>query len=396
MYLTYRFRTWPDKEQSALLDSKFELARSAYNQLVTRHYATMQNDQTNGSHLQELPPVGCSCDHLVDQLLPEANRYDLTDRSIVISAIRYFVRNRKKSAVSQTRLRFKSARNSKQICSFNAKSQLNQIGENYLQTRLLGDLKMCVTRKVLGRVINITISKTTTGRYYICLLAKKADSKRTLLKTMQKTSLKIVGIDMGISHFITFSDGTKCENPRLMGNRLKKLQQSHRQLSRKEKNSKNRDKARMRLASQYEHIYNQRTGFLQRLSTDLIKKYDIIAIETLDIKQMMHQSPLARKIADAAWRQFILMLQYKAGWYGKIIIQTPKYLPSTKKCCRCQTINHALTLSDRTWVCTTCNTSHDRDINAAINILVAGARQMLKDWPTLDPAVLKPVLSEKR
>jgi putative transposase len=396
MYLTYRLRIYPDVTQAALLDVKFELARTAYNQLVAWHHAAMQADNTSERPVQALPPVGCSCDHLADQLLSDANRYNLTDRSIVISAIRYFVRNRKRAATTNTKLCYKSIKTSKQICSFNAKGQLNQIGDNFLQTTLLGYLKASMTRKILGRIINITISKTTTGRYYICLLAKKADSKRTLLKTMQKDSLKIVGIDMGISHFITLSDGTKHDNPGFMNNRLKKLQQSHRQLSRKEKNSKNRDKARLRLASQYEHIYNQRNGFLQRLSTELINKYDIIAVESLDIKHMMHQSPLARKIADAAWRQFILMLQYKAGWYGKIIIQVPRYLPSTKKCCRCRSINNELTLSDRTWICKTCNTSHDRDINAAINILAAGARQMLKEWPALDPSVLKPILSDKR
>ncbi|MDW7655711.1 MAG: transposase [Bacillota bacterium] len=396
MYLTYRFRIYPNESQSALLDNKFLLAQTAYNQLVAWHYASLQKDKSYDSQIQALPPVGCSCDHLADQLLTETNRYNLTDRSIVISAIRYFVRNRKKAVETQIRLHYKSVNKSKQICSFNAKGQLNQIGDNCLHIVLLGDLKTSMTRKVLGRIINITISKTITGRYYICLLAKKVDSKKTLLKTMQKKSLKIVGVDMGISHFIILSDGTKYENPRFMGNRLKKLQQSHRHFSRKEKNSKNRDKARISLACQYEHVYNQRNGFLQRLSTELIKEYDIIAVESLDIKHMMHQSPLARKIADAAWRQFILMLQYKAEWYGKILIQIPRYLPSTKKCCRCQTINNNLTLNDRTWVCTKCNTSHDRDINAAINILVAGTRQIIKKWPTLDQAALKPSLSDKR
>lgn len=425
MYITYRYRIYPTGVQRTTIEQKFKLARESYNRLVIwdqkrknmrsnpnkKRYSTgsypnhTRQEKEDGKDTKtdarnkispQMPPIGASCDHLIDDLLSDDNRYDLIDRSIVLKVVRRYAKIRKNAKASGEKLRLKPDTISRQSFCIYAREQAVSIKDQSIETHLLGVLKASITRKPIGRFIELTFVKSATGKYAVHVLAKKADSKRTLVKTLNKKSIKIVGIDMGISHFITLSDGTQVANPRFYEHDLKRVQRQHRKLSRMEQGSHNWKKQCLKLASLYERIRNQRNGFLHMLSSQLIRQYDIIAIESLSIQKLMHQNPLSRKIADAAWRKFIFMLQYKAKWYGKIVIQTPRYLPSSKRCCRCYYANKTLPLSERSWICPQCGIYHERDINAAINVLISGTRYVMKKWPTLDPSVLKPALSDKR
>jgi len=195
---------------------------------------------------------------------------------------------------------------------------------------------------------------------------------------------KVVAIDMGLTHFATLSTGEKIENPRYLERTLRRIKRLQRKLSRKVKGSKNYQKLAKRLAKLYEKVKNQRDDFLHKLSKKLIGDNQAVIVEDLGVKELLEKGNLSRQIADASWRRFISFLEYKANWYGRILIKVNRYFPSSKLCSVCGYKKEDLKLSDRKWKCPKCGTLHDRDINAAINLLKEGLKQLKKmGSPTL-------------
>jgi putative transposase len=195
-----------------------------------------------------------------------------------------------------------------------------------------------------------------------------------------------IGIDFGLTNFATFSDGTKIKNNKFLKKSEKKLAKEQRILSRRYKQSliderelkdcKNYQKQRIKVAKVHEKIKNQREDFSNKLSTEIIKNHDIICIEDLDIKGMLKEKQLSKHIADASWGSFINKLSYKAVHYNKKIVKIDREFPSSKLCSNCGNVLDTLSISVREWVCPSCNCSHDRDINAAVNILTEGLRMI--------------------
>ena len=179
-------------------------------------------------------------------------------------------------------------------------------------------------------------------------------------KIKEKTT---VGVDLGIKTFLVTSKGKKYNNPKYLKNNLSKLKYLQRRYSKY-----NGKRIKQRLALLHEKIVNKRKNFLHKTSTELIKRHDTIAIEDLNIKGMLKNHNLAQSISDVGWSTFIEMLEYKADWYGKNILQIGKFDPSSKTCSNCGSIYKGLQLNERSWKCNNCNNIHDRDINAAINI----------------------------
>lgn len=219
----------------------------------------------------------------------------------------------------------------------------------------------------LTKINNITISKTPSGKYFASISAEVD------IEAFTKTK-KSCGVDLGLKDFCILNDETKFDNPKFFVNnqrRLKLLQQS---LSRKVKDSKNYLKAKIKLAKFHEHIANCRKDYLHKISIQLVKEYDIICIETLQVKKMLMENNNAKDISDVSWYEFVRQLEYKCLWYGKVLSKIDIFYPSSQLCSNCGYRNYTLRgdTSIREWTCPECNTHHDRDINAATNILNQG------------------------
>ena len=211
----------------------------------------------------------------------------------------------------------------------------------------------------------VTVSRTSAGRYHISILTE--DLKKYPL-TQQFSESTMVGVDVGIKTYAAFSNGEKIDNPKFLKKSLKKLKMLQRRVSRKVKGSKRRKKTVKKLAKQHQLVANQRHDFQNKVSLALIRENQAVAIETLNIKGMQKNHKLAQAVSDSAWNSFVLKLTYKAQWFGKTVLKIGQWEPSSKTCNVCGYKNKELTLKDREWLCPSCNTNHDRDINAAINI----------------------------
>jgi putative transposase len=231
-------------------------------------------------------------------------------------------------------------------------------------------------RKFKGDIKTVTVSKTTTGKYFVSILI---DNQNELPKKKPIKEKRAVGIDMGVKVFATLSDGTVFENPKYLRQNLRRLRVEQRKLSRRfKKGAKEQSKSyrqqKLIVAKLHEHIKNQREDYLHKVSKQIIQSYDTICLEDLNIKGMMKNEKLALAIGEVGWHKFKTMLEYKAEWYGKNILYIGRFEPSSKLCSHCGTIFKELSLKVRSWTCQSCGTHHERDANAAENIKTFGLR----------------------
>lgn len=252
-------------------------------------------------------------------------------------------------------------RDNRQSCEFTERAFSYKNGE--LSLSKIGKLNVVWTLPLEAKPTTVTVIKEPSGKYFVTLTLLEAE------KTLPPSD-KIVGIDLGIETFATLSDGRKFKAPAKIRKLRKKLAALQRKHSRRQKGSKRREKARLKVARLHEHIANVRNDFLQKLSTLIVRENQAIAIEDLHTKGMMKNRKLSRAIGEQGWRQFRDMLEYKCEWGGRKLEIVSRWLPSSKTCSCCGE-KTTLMLKDRSWTCA-CGATHDRDVNAAQNILAAG------------------------
>ena len=241
------------------------------------------------------------------------------------------------------------------------------ISDNRIRIEKVGKIKFIQDRPLPEncKLMSVTVSKDTTGAYYASVLVE------TQITYYEKTG-KSVGVDVGVKSFAKLSDGTEIKNPHFFRDSQAKLKRAQRRLRRKQKGSRRRNKCRLKVAKLYKQTANQRNHFLQEESTRIVKNYDIIRIEDLNVEGMLKNRKLAKSIADASFSKFFLMLEYKCIFYGKTLIKIPRFYPSSKMCSCCGNVKKELKLSERTYHCDVCGHEEDRDLNAAKNINAMG------------------------
>lgn len=271
--------------------------------------------------------------------------------------------------------KFKSKKDNKQSCRFPSDAISSIKGNRINIIKQLKDIhfKCSVNdEKYLNKnqknIRSATLTKNKTGKYYLSILIDKPN------KTIEKPNNEIIGIDLGIKDFIVTSENTKFGNLKIKRNNQDKLNKLHKELSRKQNGSSNKEKSRIKLAKYYEKLNNQKENYLHHVVNQLLNENQVIVIENLNVKGMVKNHHLARSIQELSIFRFKQLLKYKAEWYGRDIIEIDRFFPSSKLCSCCGYKNSDLKLNERSWTCPACNSVHDRDLNAAINIKREGER----------------------
>ena len=242
-----------------------------------------------------------------------------------------------------------------------------------LSVTKIKNIEIRLHRSFTGKIKTTTISKTKSGKYYVSF---QVDDGLELPLTKPISMDKVLGIDVGLKSYISTSDGTKIDGLQPLRESETRLKVLQRRMDRKQKGSKNRDKARIKVARIHEKIANKRVDFQHKLSRQLVDDHDAIVLESLNIKGMVKNHHLAKSISDAGWSEFMRQIKYKADWAGKTVVQIGRWEPSSKTCHSCGYKLDELTLDVREWTCPRCGMAHDRDINAAINIKAFGIEQL--------------------
>ncbi len=233
----------------------------------------------------------------------------------------------------------------------------------------LGALKLAEILPAVACPDTVTLKREADGRYYVTFAATVEIARRAVIAS-------VIGVDLGLTHLATLSSGEKIENPRHLANRLRYLRQQQRCQARRQKGSQRREQQRRRVARAHRKVADQRAYALHALTTRLVREHQIIAIEDLVVANMIQHPRLARHIADAGWGEFRRQLTYKCAWYGRTLVVVDRWFPSSKGCGKCGHVLDELRLDVRMWTCQKCGHEHDRDVNAAQRLLVAGMHQL--------------------
>jgi len=355
-YKSYKFRLSPTEEQSVLLSKHFGCVRFIYNHFLKEkqdHYLLNKKTKNFNNCCVSLTDLKSKSEH---EWLNEVNSQTLQAslKNLENAYQRFF---KKKSKFPK----FKSKKSN--YDSFHVPQSVKLLKNNKVQIpKFKEGIRFIKHRELKGDICSATISRTPTGKYYISILTEQEPTKH-----LEKTG-KNIGIDLGIKEFAITSDNRKYSNPKFLYKFQKQLKQAQQHLSRKVKGSKQRDRARIKVAKIHEKITNSRNDMQHKVSMSLIKKYDMIALEDLNVKGMVKNHCLAKAISDSSWSSFVTKLEYKAQWYGKQVIKIDRFFPSSKTCSDCGHITQGLTLDVRNWICV-CGSKHDRDVNASKNIL---------------------------
>lgn len=361
MFKTYEYRIYPTPKQKILLAKHFGCTRFIYNWALNLKIKAYEDNKTN-----------LSCFDVIKKLTPLKRQeeyvwlYEVSNASLqqsishVDCAFKKFIKN------GQGFPKFKNKKSNKKSYSIPNKTRVDFENNKIHFLKFKEGVNFRADRTFEGKIKTCTIKQTSTNKYFISVLVDDGleEPKKKIIEA--NTS---VGIDLGIKYFATLSTGEKIDNQRNLKKLLSRLKAFQKRASKKQLGSNNRAKANLKLALLHEKIKNRRKDFLHKLSHRLThdNQVNTLCLETLAVKDMMQNKLLAQSIGDVSWSEFNRQLEYKSKWSGKNILRIDRYQPSSK-ICSCGYIKEDLILSDRSWICQSCNTTHDRDILAANNI----------------------------
>ncbi|MFF9115610.1 RNA-guided endonuclease InsQ/TnpB family protein [Streptomyces massasporeus] len=371
MQLRYAFRLYPDTAQQAALARAFGCARVVFNDAVRA-----REDARKAG--QPFPTAGQLSRKLITEAKRTVERSWLGEVSVVVlqqslrdaeAAYRNFFRSLKgtREGPKMRAPRLKSRKNTRQSIRFTANARWSITGQGRLNLPKIGAVKVKWSRTLPAAPTSVTVIKDAAGRFFASFVidtdpvaddARMPDTERT------------IGIDLGLTHFAVLSDGTKIDSPRFLRRAEKKLKKTQRELSRKQTGSKNRAKARLKVARAHATVADARREFHHQLSTRLISENQGIAVEDLSVAGLA-RTKLAKSVHDAGWSSFVNMPEYKAARYGRTLVKIGRFEPTSQTCSTCGAVDGPKPLNVREWTCTACGTVHDRDTNAAINVKTA-------------------------
>ena len=366
----YKFRIYPTPEQETLIRKTLGSARYVYNYYLNKRQALYKAEQRTMGYKEcsedlarlkkELPWL-----KEPDSIALQASLENLQD------AYNNFFTVRERGDSKWGFPVFMSKKDNRQSYMTKNVNGNIQLSDRHIRLPKLGLVECRVSKQVQGRILNVAVSRTPAGKYYVSITCTDIIHPR-----LEKTG-SAIGLDLGIKEFATDSANRTYENHRFLHKHEKKLARLQRRQSRKQIDSKNREKARVKVALMHEHITNCRADAHHKLSTQLVRDHDIIVIEDLRVRDMVKNRKLSKAISDVGWGEFARQLEYKAEWYGKKLIKTDTFFASTQMCstpgCSYRNVD-TKNLGVRQWVCPECGAHHDRDGNAAVNLLNEGLR----------------------
>lgn len=363
MFKAIKIRLYPNKTQRSLIDQTLGCCRFIYNWGLEKRKTDYNNGVKTG--------YSQTCKMLTE--LKHTNEFSFL-KTCDAAALQQSLRNLDNAYVNFFKKRskyphFKSKHSYRQSYRTLNNNNNIRIENKHIRLPKVGFVKIRQTVKNTN-ILYATVEKCPSDKYF-AVLTVRFEPKLRVNKGGQ------IGIDLGIKHYYTDSNGNVVENPNNLKQSLKQLVRVQRSLSRKEKYSQNFVKQRKRVAIIYEKIFNRRNDFLQKLSSTLISENQVICIEDLKPANMVKNKCLAREISDVAWRAFRYMLEYKSDWYGNKLVVIPTFYPSSQLCSACEFKNTKVkNLAIRTWTCPQCGSAHDRDYNASVNILKYGLQML--------------------
>ncbi|MFF4780145.1 RNA-guided endonuclease InsQ/TnpB family protein [Streptomyces griseorubiginosus] len=355
----YRFR--PTDEQAAELSRTFGCVRKVYNMaLAARTEAWTRQERVNYNTTSAMLTAWKRTEELA--FLNEVSSVPLQQclRHLQAAFTNFFGKRAKYP-------RFKSKKKSRRSAEYTTSGFRFRDGRLML-AKMRDPLDIVWSRPLPegAKPSTVTVSQDAAGRWFVSMLCEDPS-----VKPLPATG-KAVGVDVGLDHLLTLSTGEKIANPRHERTDRARLALAQRRMAKKAKGSANRARARQKVARIHARIADRRRDGLHKLTTRLVRENQTIVIEDLTVRTMIRNRNLARAISDAAWAEFRSLLEYKAAWYGREVIAVDRFFPSSRLCSACGTLREGMPLHVRTWTCDGCGTAHDRDVNAAKNLLAAG------------------------
>ncbi|WP_406490239.1 RNA-guided endonuclease InsQ/TnpB family protein [Streptomyces phaeochromogenes] len=392
MQLRYVFRVYPDAGQRTALARAFGCARVVFNDAVRA-----REDARRAG--RPFPKAGELSTRLITEAKQTIERSWLGEVSAVVlqqslrdaeSAYRNFFASLKgdRKGPRMGAPHFKSRKDKRQSIRFTANARWSITDKGRLNLPKIGAVKVKWSRTLPTTPSSVTVVKDAAGRYFASFVI---DTDPAADATRMPETDRTIGIDLGLTHFAVLSDGTKIGSPRFLRRAEKKLKKTQRELSRKQKGSKNREKARLTVARAHAKVTDARREFHHQLSTKLISENQGIAVEDLSVAGLA-RTRLAKSVHDAGWSSFISMLEYKAVRYGRILVKVGRFTPTSQVCSTCGVKDGPKPLSVREWTCTACHTVHDRDHNAALNVQQAAGLAVSACGAPVRP---EPVLAQR-